>query len=40
MNTGLNEAGNAKADSWNTERDKWLTNAIAYFLRTGKMAEE
>ena len=40
MNTGLNDAGNAKADSWSTERDKWLTNAIAYFLKTGKMAED
>jgi hypothetical protein len=40
MNTGLNEAGNAKAGSWDTERDKWLTNAITHFLKTGKMAED
>jgi uncharacterized protein YndB with AHSA1/START domain len=36
--TALNEAGNAKIDSWSTERDRELTRVLDYFLKTGKMA--
>jgi hypothetical protein len=36
--TGLNDAGNAKVDSWKTDTDRLLTQALDYFLMTGKMA--
>ena len=35
--TGLNDAGNAKVNSWDTGLDRKLTRAIAEFLKTGKM---
>jgi hypothetical protein len=35
--TGLNESGNAKIHDWNLDWDRSLTQAIDYFLKTGKM---
>jgi uncharacterized protein YndB with AHSA1/START domain len=38
--TGLNEAGNAKVNSWSVDIDRALMSKIDYFLKTGKMARE
>lgn len=35
--TGLNDAGDAKIHDWNINWDRSLTQAIDYFLKTGKM---
>lgn len=37
MFTGLTDAGNAHIDDWNTDRDRRLTEALNYFLKTGKV---
>jgi uncharacterized protein YndB with AHSA1/START domain len=38
--TGLNEGGNSKIHEWSTDRDRYLTQAIEHFLKTGKMLAE
>lgn len=35
--TGLNDAGNAKIGTWNSDLDRILTEKIGEFLKTGKM---